>query len=240
MEIKGKIGGGITGLLLMGNPLGLVAGIIGGHYFFDKSIKFINIKECDLLTSLIGLSVGFIKSNPSHKRKDIALTYYVFNESFQLNKETQKNIKANLNYFYKSLKTSDITDLIDSYLAQVENSNKFILLDVLFIIYNIQKGFTISQWTYICKLAGWLNIEENELGHFKMKYSNQALQHYKTLSVSPLTGYQEIQKRYFHLAKKYHPDSQNTVSGKNMIKKINEAWNFIKKINKMETQLYKI
>jgi len=238
MEIKGKIGGGITGLLLTGNPIGLIAGFIGGHLLFDRPLKKLVIEDCDLLAVLLGLSTGYIKSNPSYNKRDLGTIYYVFDESFVLQKEAQKQTKQLLSFFYKHLKTSDISKLIEQYLSQISEANKFVMLDILFVIYHFQQGLTPPQWTYICKLAGWLDVKEDDLDHFKMKYSRQSLKYYQTLAVSPFNSFEEIQKRYIFLAKKYHPDTSEDPGGNNPIKVINEAWNHIKLIHKMESDLY--
>ena len=52
--------------------------------------------------------------------------------------------------------------------------------------------------------------------YFSLNFNNNPNEcYYKTLNCSPSSNYEDIKKEYYKLAKKYHPDNQNSQSKDN-------------------------
>ena len=215
----GKLTFGSIGLLL-GGPLGAIAGAALGHVLVDKKIDFAgqagrSIPEpqfeyaektqAAFFISLFSILGKLSKIDGVVTKDEIAVVQNFIN-GLPID-ETEKQFARQV---FNEAK--DSPHLIDDFAIQLYRmaKNQPTLLvsyfDLLFRIVAADGTFHPAEETALKRVKEIFHISDNQFEDIKAVYFDNLAKHYKTLNCTPESTNEEIKSNYKKLVKDFHPD----------------------------------
>ncbi|GAB4183124.1 MAG: hypothetical protein Kow00108_20090 [Calditrichia bacterium] len=236
MNWKGPVTGGLAGVILTGNPVGIVIGAAAGYVVGEKLINkklsfFSSQKEMDAVSYLIsGLFISSGKRfNWNASVNDHLIRYWKFSPN------EIKSLKQTIRKKFDSTNTDIISDALKYLSATIEHSEKREKLAAMMcLMANEMMPISKSSRSLLVKVFQWLELPENSIERYLNKFSAKTLAHYRTLQSSPFQKYEDIKKGYHKMVKELHPDistPEEQAKNNRILKTVNESWNIIKRIH---------
>lgn len=216
----GKAAFGYIGLLI-GGPLGAIAGAALGHHLVDKKGNFTNRPlgsyqgpslmeeekaQATYFISMFSIMGKLAKIDGVVSKDEIAVI-----ESFMRNMQIPAAQRKFAIRIFNEAKNSPYS--IEDYAIQFYQINKqqravlLSFLDLLFQLAAADGHLHAAEETALTKISDILQISDQEFNNIKARYFKDVAKYYKSLNCSPDSSVQEIKKNYKKLARDFHPDT---------------------------------
>jgi DnaJ like chaperone protein len=244
----GKLTFGYMGLLL-GGPLGAVAGAALGHHLVDKQandtggrLTFMKAEQTQAayFVSMFSILGRLAKIDGVVTQAEIAVV-----EDFI----SRLNITGREKEFAKQVfnEAKDSVYSIDDFATQfyrVSGGQQSVLisfLDVLFRIAAADDRLDPAEETALNRIKGIFHISDQQFNNMKAVYFKDVNSYYKVLNVTPDSTDEEIKANYKKLVKDFHPDTivskglpeEFTEFATKRFREIQEAYDTIKRERKL-------
>jgi len=234
------IGGGLG--FVMGGPLGAVLGFFVGSMVDNTSIQTStytgtprSTAQGDFGMSLLVLVAAMMKADNKVVKSELDYVRQFFVRQFGQSAASEALVML------KDILKQDIPvrDVCMQISRNMDYSSRLQLLHLLFNI-SVADGTVNSLETEaIEKMSGYLGIASSDFVSIRNMFVPETNSSYKILEIEPSATDDEIKKAYRRMAKKYHPDKVSHLgdefrkSADEKFKKVNDAYNKIKKERNM-------
>jgi len=241
MGILGKwIGGGLG--FVMGGPLGAVLGFLVGSMIDNTTIQTSiysgaprSTAQGDFGMSLLVLVAAMMKADNKVVKSELDYVKQFFVRQFGQSAASEAIVML------KDILKQDIPvrDVCTQITRNMDYSSRLQLLHLLFNISVADGTINALETEAIEKMAGYLGIASTDFVSIRNMFVPETDSAYKILEIEPSATDDEVKKAFRRMAMKYHPDKvshlgdefRNTADEK--YKKVNEAYNKIKKERNM-------
>jgi len=234
------IGGGLG--FVMGGPLGAVLGFFVGSMVDNTSIQTStytgtprSTAQGDFGMSLLVLVAAMMKADNKVVKSELDYVRQFFVRQFGQSAAIEALVML------KDILKQDIPvrDVCMQISRNMDYSSRLQLLHLLFNI-SVADGTVNSLETEaIEKMSGYLGIASSDFISIRNMFVPETNSSYKILEIEPSATDDEIKKAYRRMAMKYHPDKVSHLgdefrkSADEKFKKVNDAYNKIKKERNM-------
>jgi DnaJ like chaperone protein len=210
----GKLTFGYMGLL-MGGPLGAIAGAALGHHLFDKRESLANGRstlvgaeqsQAAYFVSMFSILGKLAKIDGVVSRDEIAVM-----EDLISNLNISEREKQFARHVFNEAKDSQYS--IDDFAVQfyqISGGQPTVLvsfLDLLFRIAAADKQFHTAEESALNRIKDIFHISDQQFNSIKAVYLKDVDDgYYKALNCTPESSDQEIKASYKKLVKEFHPD----------------------------------
>jgi len=231
----GKFLGGSLGFA-MGGPMGALLGFIAGAVI-DYTSNSSNRKtaQADFRVSLVVLVAAVMKVDGKVVKSELEYVKQFFVRQF--GKESAKEaLKLLKNILKKDILVKDICIQISE---NMDYSSRLQLLHLLLNVSLADGAVNKAESDLIEKISGALRISRNDFVSIKNMFIPETDSSYKILDIERSATDEDVKKAYRRMAMKYHPDKIGQLgddfkeAADNKFKKVNEAYNKIKKERKI-------
>ena len=231
----GKFLGGSLGFA-MGGPMGALLGFIAGAVI-DYTSNSSNRKtaQADFRVSLVVLVAAVMKVDGKVVKSELEYVKQFFVRQF--GKESAKEaLKLLKNILKKDILVKDICIQISE---NMDYSSRLQLLHLLLNVSLADGAVNKAESDLIEKISGALRISRNDFVSIKNMFIPETDSSYKILDIERSATDEDVKKAYRRMAMKYHPDKVGQLgddfkeAADNKFKKVNEAYNKIKKERKI-------
>jgi DnaJ like chaperone protein len=237
MGIFGKwLGGGLG--FVMGGPIGGILGFLVGSMIdstTDNTSTYTTqpsrTSQGDFGMSLLVLVAAVMKADGKVVRSELDYVKQFFIRQFG-----QESAKQALLMLKDILKQDiPVRDVCLQIKGNMDYSSRLQLLHLLF---NISLADTLihkSEIEIIEKISNYLGVASTDFISIKNMFIPETDSSYKILEIDPSSSNEDIKKAYRRMAMKYHPDKVSHLgeefrkTADEKFKKVNEAYNRIKK-----------
>ena len=210
----GKLTFGYMGLL-MGGPLGAIAGAALGHHLFDKKGDYISERptlmrseqnQAAYFISMFSILGKLARIDGKVTRDEIAVV-----EDFISNLNMGDTEKQFARQIFNEAKSSGYS--IDDFAAQfyqITREQPTVLvsfLDVLFRIAAADGEFHPAEKSALNRIKQIFHISDQQFNNIEAGYFKDVDRYYKTLNATPQSSNEEIRANYKKLVKDFHPDT---------------------------------
>jgi len=210
----GKLAFGSMGLL-MGGPLGAVAGAALGHHLVDKREDAVHggptliraeQSQAAYFISMFSILGKLAKIDGTVTRDEIAVV-----EHFIANLNMTEREKQFARQIFNQAKDSQYS--IDDFAVQfyqISRGQPTVLvsfLDVLFRIAAADKTFHPDEEAALNRIKAIFHISDEQFNNMKAVHFNDVARFYKVLNCTPESPEEEIRANYKKLVKDFHPDT---------------------------------
>ena len=227
------IGGGL-GWAFMG-PLGGLLGFAIGS-MFDKSRDGLPenagpTQGGDLIASLLVLTAAMMKADGKVLRSELDFVKRFLVQQFgtEAAKSHLQTLKVLLE---KSIPVHEVSAQIKQYM---DYSSRLQLMHYLWGIAAADNDIDPSEINLISQIGSHMGISQADFNSIKAMFVEETESAYKILEISKNASDEEVKRAYRDMAIKYHPDKVSHLgeeikrSAEEKIKKVNEAYDKIKK-----------
>jgi DnaJ like chaperone protein len=234
------IGGGLG--FAMGGPLGAVLGFLVGSMVDNTTVQTSNYTTSvqnttrgDFGMSLLVLVAAIMKADGKVVKSELDYVKEFFIRQFG-----QTSAREALLMLKDILKQDiPVRDVCIQISHNMDYSSRLQLLHLLFNISVADGDINISEIEVIEKMSGYLGITSSDYVSIRNMFVPETDSSYKILEIEPAATDEEVKKAYRRMAMKYHPDKVSHLgeefrkTADEKFKKVNEAYEKIKKERKM-------
>jgi DnaJ like chaperone protein len=230
------IGGGLG--FVMGGPLGAVLGFLVGSMVDSTSIQTSiytgtprSTAQGDFGMSLLVLVAAMMKADNKVVKSELDYVRQFFVRQFGQSAASEALVML------KDILKQDIPvrDVCMQISRNMDYSSRLQLLHLLFNISVADGAVNSLETEAIEKMSGYLGIASSDFVSIRNMFVPETDSSYKILEIKPSATDDEIKKAYRRMAMKYHPDKVSHLGDEfrktadEKFKKVNEAYNKIKK-----------
>lgn len=240
MGFFGKwIGGGLG--FVLGGPLGAVLGFLVGSMVDNTTVQQTYTTSerrstpGDFGMSLLVLIAALMKADGKVMKSELDYVKRFFIQQFG-----EASAKEALIMLRDILKQNiPVRDVCVQISQNMDYSSRLQLLHLLFNIAVADGTVNTSELDAIEKMAGYLGIASSDYLSIRNMFVPETDSAYKILEIEPSVTDDEVKKAYRRMAMKYHPDKVGHLgeefrkSADEKFKKVNEAYEKIKKERNM-------
>jgi len=240
MGFFGKwIGGGLG--FVLGGPLGAVLGFLVGSMVDNTTVQQTYTTSArrstpgDFGMSLLVLIAALMKADGKVLKSELDYVKRFFIQQFG-----EASAKEALIMLRDILKQNiPVRDICVQISQNMDYSSRLQLLHLLFNIAVADGMVNSAELDAIEKMAGYLGIASSDYMSIRNMFVPETDSSYKILEVDPSATDEEVKKAYRRMAMKYHPDKVGHLgeefrkSADEKFKKVNEAYEKIKKERNM-------
>lgn len=241
MGIFGKwLGGGLG--FVMGGPIGGLLGFLVGSVIDSTTVHTSTYRtgtarttQGDFGMSLLVLVAAVMKADGKIVKSELDYVKQFFVRQFG-----QESAKQALLMLKDILKQEiPVQDVCLQIRSNMDYSSRLQLLHILFNVSLADTNIHPSEISVIEKIAGFLGVASNDFLSIKNMFIPETDSSYKILEIEPSCSNDEVKKAYRRMAMKYHPDKVSHLgddfrkSAEEKFKKVNEAYDRIKKERNM-------
>lgn len=240
MSRYGKWVFGALGWAFMGQ-LGALFGFILGAFFDAASgskSKYIREGQTtagDFRLALLALLAAVMKADQKHRKVELEYIRQVFSNTFGAgySNEMMPVLKELLD------RDIEVKEICMEIRLNMDHPSRLELLNVLFSLAMSDKEFHPSEEDLLKRIAVMLGISGKDYESILSMHHQDSGWAYKVLEISPDVSDEEARKAYRRMAMKYHPDKvahlgeEVAKTAAEKFKAVNQAWNEIKSIRKL-------
>jgi len=240
MGFFGKwIGGGLG--FALGGPLGAVLGFLVGSMVDSTTVQQTYTTSArrstpgDFGMSLLVLIAALMKADGKVMKSELDYVKRFFIQQFG-----EASAKEALIMLRDILKQNiPVRDVCVQISQNMDYSSRLQLLHLLFNIAVADGKVNASELDAIEKMSGYLGIASSDYMSIRNMFVPETDSSYKILEIEPSATDDEVKKAYRRMAMKYHPDKVGHLgeefrkSADEKFKKVNEAYEKIKKERNM-------
>jgi DnaJ like chaperone protein len=241
MGIFGKwVGGGLG--FVMGGPIGGLLGFLVGSVIDSttvttsaSSVRTSRTQQGDFGMSLLVLVAAVMKADGKVVKSELDYVKQFFVRQF--GQESAKQALLMLKDILKQeIPVRDVSLQIG---RNMDYSSRLQLLHLLFNVSLADGKIDSSELEIIEKISGYLGVAPADFLSIKNMFIPETDSSYKILELEPSSTNDEVKKAYRRMAMKYHPDKVSHLgddfrkSAEEKFKKVNEAYEKIKKERNM-------
>jgi DnaJ like chaperone protein len=234
------LGGGLG--FVMGGPIGGLLGFLVGSVIDSTSVNTstyttrpARTSQGDFGVSLLVLIAAVMKADGKVVKSELDYVKKFFVQQFG-----QESAKEAL-HILKDLLNQDILvkDICIQISRNMDYSSRLQLLHLLFNVSVADTEIHPSELSLIEKIAKALGVSDSDFTSIKNMFIPETDSSYKILEIEPSCTNEEVKKAYRRMAMKYHPDKVIHLgedfkkNAEEKFKKVNEAYEKIKKERKM-------
>jgi len=234
------IGGGLG--FVMGGPLGAVLGFFVGSMVDNTSIQTStytgtprSTAQGDFGMSLLVLVAAMMKADNKVVKSELDYVRQFFVRQFGQSAASEALVML------KDILKQDIPvrDVCMQISRNMDYSSRLQLLHLLFNISFADGTVNSLETEAIEKMSGYLGIASSDFISIRNMFVPETDSSYKILEIEPSATEEEVKKAYRRMAMKYHPDKVSHLGDEfrktadEKFKKVNEAYNKIKKERNM-------
>jgi len=230
----GKLFGGSLGFA-MGGPIGALIGLVAGAvYDFSESSKRKTAKN-DFQVSLVVLVAAVMKVDGKVVKSELEYVKQFFVKQFG-----KTSAKEALGLLKKILKQDILVrDICVQISENMDYSSRLQLLHLLFNVSLSDGAINKAEIDLIEKMSRALDISRSDFISIRNMFIPEIDSSYKILEIERTATDDDVKKAYRRMAMKYHPDKVSHLgdnfrkSADDKFKKVNDAYNKIKKERKI-------
>jgi len=230
------IGGGLG--FIMAGPLGAVLGFLAGSMIDNTTIQTgastrspVNTAPGDFAMSLLVLIAAMMKADGKILKSELDYVKQFFVRQFGQSTASEALVML------KDILKQDIPvrDVCVQISKNMDYSSRLQLMHLLFNISVADGSINSLELEAIEKMSGYLGIASSDYVSIKNMFVPETDSSYKILEIEQTATDEEVKKAYRRMAMKYHPDKVSHLgdefrkSAEDKFKKVNEAYNRIKK-----------
>ena len=230
------IGGGLG--FIMAGPLGAVLGFLAGSMIDNTTIQTgtstrtpVNTAPGDFAMSLLVLIAAMMKADGKILKSELDYVKQFFVRQFGQSTASEALVML------KDILKQDIPvrDVCVQISKNMDYSSRLQLMHLLFNISVADGSINSLELEAIEKMSGYLGIASSDYVSIKNMFVPETDSSYKILEIDQTATDEEVKKAYRRMAMKYHPDKVSHLgeefrkSAEDKFKKVNEAYNRIKK-----------
>ncbi len=241
MGIFGKwLGGGLG--FVMGGPIGGILGFLVGSVIDSTTVytsaqpgRSVRTTQGDFGMSLLVLVAAVMKADGSVVKSELDYVKQFFIRQFG-----QDSAKEALLMLKDILKQEiPVRDVCLQISNNMDYSSRLQLLHLLFNVSQADKSIHPSEVEILGRISGYLGVTSSDYLSIKNMFIPETDSSYKILEIEQSVTNEDVKKAYRRMAMKYHPDKVSHLgdeyrkSADEKFKKVNEAYNRIKKERNM-------
>jgi DnaJ like chaperone protein len=241
MGIFGKwLGGGLG--FVMGGPIGGLLGFLVGSVIDSTTVQTSSYStrsarttQGDFGMSLLVLVGAVMKADGKIVKSELDYVKQFFARQFG-----QESAKQALLMLKDILKQEiPVEDVCIQIRGNMDYSSRLQLLHLLFNVSLADTQIHPAEISIIEKIAGYLGVASSDFISIKNMFIPETDSSYKILEIDPSCTNDDVKKAYRRMAMKYHPDKVSHLgddfrkTADEKFKKVNEAYNRIKKERNM-------
>lgn len=241
MGIFGKwLGGGLG--FVMGGPIGGLLGFLVGSVLDNTTVytsalpgRSLRTTQGDFGMSLLVLVAAVMKADGTIVKSELDYVKQFFVRQFG-----QESAKEALLMLKDILKQEiPVRDVCDQISSNMDYSSRLQLIHLLFNVSLADKSIHSSEIEILGKISGYLGITSSDYLSIKNMFIPETDSSYKILEIEQSATNEDVKKAYRRMAMKYHPDKVSHLgdeyrkSAEEKFKKVNEAYDRIKKERNM-------
>ncbi|MFN3556935.1 MAG: TerB family tellurite resistance protein [Bacteroidales bacterium] len=221
-----------------GGPIGAILGFLMGSAFdsmnsgaYEYKPEQMSTQPGDFRISLLILSAAVMKADGKQLRSELDFIKAFFIQNF--------GAEATVHYMkaFKDILRQDIPvkEVCMQIRMHMDLHSRLQLLHFLFGIALADGHAHPREVQAIEEIAGWLNINSNDVASIKNMFVKDTRSAYTILEVTPEASEEEIKKAYRNMALKYHPDKVSHLgeefqqAAKEKFQQVSEAYNTIRR-----------
>ena len=234
------IGGGLG--FVMGGPIGAVLGFLVGSMVDNTTIQTSTYTTSarhttpgDFGMSLLVLVAAMMKADNKVLKSELDYVKQFFIRQF--GQSTAREALVMLKDILKQ--DIPVRDVCQQISKNMDYSSRLQLLHLLFNISQADGTMHPSELDAIEKMAGYMGIASSDFLSIRNMFVPETDSSYKILEIEPTATDEVVKKAYRKMAMKYHPDKVSHLgeefrrSADEKFKKVNEAYEKIKKERNM-------
>ncbi len=230
------IGGGLG--FIMGGPLGAVLGFLAGSMIDNTTIQTSTYSGSprstapgDFAMSLLVLIAAMMKADGKVLKSELDYVKQFFVRQFGQSTAGEALVML------KDILKQDIPvrDVCVQISKNMDYSSRLQLMHLLFNISVADGAINALELEAIEKMSGYLGIASSDFISIRNMFVPESDSSYKILEIEKRSTDEEVKKAYRRMAVKYHPDKVSHLgeefrkSAEEKFKKVNEAYEKIKK-----------
>jgi DnaJ like chaperone protein len=241
MGIFGKwLGGGLG--FVMGGPIGGLLGFLVGSVIDETSVQTsayrsipANTSQGDFGMSLLVLVAAVMKVDGKVVKSELDYVKKFFVSQF--GKESAKHALLMLKDILKQ--EIPVKDVCLQISRNMDYPSRLQLLHLLFNLSQADSAIHGSEAEILEKISGYLGVNKSDFQSIRNMFIPETDSSYKILEIDPSSSNEDVKKAYRRMAMKYHPDKVSHLgddfrkSADEKFKKVNEAYDKIKKERSM-------
>ena len=241
MGIFGKwLGGGLG--FAMGGPIGGLLGFLVGSMIDGTTVRTSTYasgttrsSQGDFGMSLLVLVAAVMKADGKVVKSELDYVKQFFVRQF--GQESAKHALLTLKDILKQ--EIPVRDVCLQIKVNMDYSSRLQLLHLLFNISLADTVISLSEIQIIEKIASYMGVASGDFLSIKNMFIPETDSSYIILETDPSASNDEVKKAYRRMAMKYHPDKVNHLgeeyrkTAEEKFKKVNEAYERIKKERNM-------
>jgi len=241
MGFLGKFLGGGLGFV-MGGPIGALLGFLVGSMIDSTTVttaKYTSqprrTTQGDFGMSLLVLVAAVMKADGIVVKSELDYVKQFFVKQF--GQESAKEAILMLKDIIKQ--EIPVRDVCIQISSNMDYSSRLQLLHLLFNVSLADATIHPSEIAVLEKISGYLGVASGDYTSIKNMFIPETDSSYKILEIDPSSTNDDVKKAYRRMAMKFHPDKVSHLgddyrkSAEEKIKKVNEAYNKIKKERNM-------
>jgi DnaJ like chaperone protein len=233
------LGGGLG--FAFGGPIGGLLGFLVGSFFDEARSDTYTAAGSGATTpgafgvSLLVLIAAVMKADGKVLKSELDYVKKFFARQF--GPESSRDALIMLRDFLKQ--DIPLRDVCGQISRNMDYSSRLQLLHLLFGVSGADQKYHASEVRVIESIAGYLGISSGDYMSIKNMFIPETDSSYKILEIDPSATNDEVKKAYRSMAMKYHPDKVSHLgedyrkSADEKFKKVNEAYEKIKKERNM-------
>ncbi len=234
------IGGGLG--FVMGGPIGAILGFIAGSVVDNTTIRTATYtsqpyqtRPGDFGMSLLVLVAAMMKADGKVVKAELDYVKEFFVRQFGQTSAREALVMLR-DILKKDIPVKDVCVQISE---NMDYSSRLQLLHLLFGIAISDSAIHPSELEAVEKMSDYLGIATSDFISIKNMFVPETDSSYKILEIEPSASNEEVKKAFRKMAMKYHPDKVSHLgedfrkTADEKIKKVNEAYEKIKKERNM-------
>jgi len=234
------LGGGLG--FVMGGPIGGLLGFLVGSMVDSTTISSSSYPSADTRTtpgafgvSLLVLIAAVMKADGKVVKSELDYVKQFFVRQFGRNSAIEAS-KMLRDLLKQDIPLRDVCQQIGT---NMDYSSRLQLLHLLFNVSLADGSLHHSEIEIIDRISGYMGISPTDFLSIKNMFVPETDSSYKILEIEKTATNDEVKKAYRRMAMKYHPDKVGHLgddfkkSADEKFKKVNEAYEKIKKERKM-------
>ncbi len=234
------IGGGLG--WVMGGPIGALLGFLVGSVVDNTTVQTKTYRPGverttpgDFGMSLLVLVAAMMKADGKVLKSELNYVKQFFVRQFGPAASSEAILMLR-DILKQNIPVKDVCQQIS---REMDYSSRLQLIHLLFNISQADNNIHPLEVEAIEKMAGYLRISTPDFQSIRNMFIPETDSSYKILEIEPTVTDEEVKKAYRKMAKKYHPDKVSHLgeefrkTAEDKFKKVNEAYERIKKERNM-------